>query len=72
MKPDKKSRELSGVLLSLLMVTACNAARIVTDCRNKSIRFSPAFIFARWARGPPKLVLRQPCLLKDLMRAGPL
>ena len=29
--------------------------RIVTDCRNKSIRFSPAFIFARLARSPPAL-----------------
>ncbi len=52
MVSDKKSRKLSGISLSLLVVTSRNGAPAVNGC--DSACFSPAYIFTRWARGLPK------------------
>ena len=60
MVSDKKSRELSGILLSVVLVTLRDILLAIIGC--DSACFSPAFIFARWTRGPPKPACRQPCI----------
>ncbi len=67
---DKKSRKLSGILLSLIPVTSLNAILVVSGC--DSAFFSPAFIFARWSRGPPKPTCGNLVYYKGPLRAGPL
>jgi hypothetical protein len=66
---DKKNRKLSGILLSLIPVTSLNAAPAVSGC--DSVCFLPAFILARWSRGPPKPACGNLVYYKGLLPAGP-
>jgi hypothetical protein len=49
---DKKSRELSSISLSVVLVTSRDIVLAIIGC--DSACFSPAYIFTRWARGLPK------------------
>ena len=69
MVSDKKRRKLSGISPSLLLVTLRNIVLAIIGC--DSACFSPAFIFIRWARGPPKPACNN-LVYKGPLRAGPL